>query len=272
MPSPLIRRPLEYYGEPLTDPPSATVRAAIQGEQCPFLGSRCVKSRKSDASQTIGSCIVKWDKAALIVCPKRLLQDRLIFKDCLSLLKGKGTDVVIPEIGIPGGTVDYWVVRLQGDQIVDYLGLEIQSLDTTGSVWESRVDALKGKLKDAYDYGINWKMSAKTILIQMSHKAPTFEALGKKLVLVLQSEFLAYIEEGFAAGHLRSANYADAIHFHAYDCAPVNGRRYQIALRTTKSTTASGIDQMLKLGDTVEITDAALRDRLLAKLGQAFRV
>ncbi|MGH9931853.1 MAG: hypothetical protein ACREA9_21860, partial [Pyrinomonadaceae bacterium] len=44
-----------------------------------------------------------------------------------------------------------------------------------------------------YKYGINWKMSAKTILVQMHHKAAAFESIGKKLVLAVQTEFFRYI-------------------------------------------------------------------------------
>jgi hypothetical protein len=94
---------------------------------------------------------------------------------------------VVPEVAMPGGSIDYFVVSSNDEEITDYAGIEIQGLDTTGSggIWGAREDLLRGELAPPYQYGINWKMSAKTILVQMHHKAAAFEALGKKLILVL---------------------------------------------------------------------------------------
>ena len=42
-------------------------------------------------------------------------------------------------------------------------------------------------------FGMNWKMTAKTILVQLHHKVDTFENLNRKLVLVLQQPLLDYM-------------------------------------------------------------------------------
>jgi hypothetical protein len=42
-------------------------------------------------------------------------------------------------------------------------------------------------------FGINWKMTAKTTLVQLHHKIQTFEELGKHLVLVLQDGLMNYM-------------------------------------------------------------------------------
>jgi hypothetical protein len=42
---------------------------------------------------------------------------------------------------------------------------------------------------------MNWKMTAKTILVQMHHKVETFEHINKKMVLVIQDVLLRLYEK-----------------------------------------------------------------------------
>jgi hypothetical protein len=159
---------------------------------------------------------------------------------------------------------------MRGDQVVDYLGLEIQSLDTTGSggIWNAREDLYGGNLQEQYPYGINWKMSAKTILVQMHHKAESFEALGKKLVLVLQQPFFDYVSREFQATHLQTARPEDSVHFHVYDCVELN-RKVRLRLLDRKSTNVLGIERMLKLGKGAGISEQEVIRRIKAKLPSA---
>lgn len=41
---------------------------------------------------------------------------------------------------------------------------------------------------------MNWKMTAKTILVQLHHKIDTFESISKHLVLVVQDYLLDYMK------------------------------------------------------------------------------
>jgi hypothetical protein len=67
---------------------------------------------------------------------------------------------------------------------------------------------------------MNWKMTAKTILVQMHHKVETFEHVNKKLVLVVQDKLLDYMAREFNFGHLANpATLGDSMHFHAYKLA-----------------------------------------------------
>ena len=273
MPESPKKRPAEFYGEFVEDTSSAELMAAFVAEHCPFIHARCKKLRKSNSSQTIGTCTITYQKAHLIICPKRFLQAQQIFLDCVQLLNGKGRYYVIPEVGMPGGNIDYFLIVRQDDEIKDYLGIEIQSLDTTssGKIWDARVDAVNGVIRNSYNFGINWKMSAKTILMQMHHKAPAFEQLGKKLVLVIQTEFLNYIEREFRSGHLRNADFTDAIRFHGYNCVNL-GNNLSIVKVIEKSTNADGIERMLGGKVTDTITNSSVINRLQAKMGDAFEL
>jgi hypothetical protein len=72
-----------------------------------------------------------------------------IFIDCLPLLTGHevGNEYHITnQLKVPGGNVDYCLasVRKNGT-VVDFLGIELQTLDTTGTVWPERQRFLHNK-------------------------------------------------------------------------------------------------------------------------------
>lgn len=267
-------QPVEFYGKRVTEETMGEFPSLFASQQCPFLKKRCVKQRKSDPSQTIGACTVSFQGGPLVICPHRFIAGNQIFRDCISLLHPPEEEVqyfAVPEITVPGGNVDYFLVAtnaLQG--ILDYVAIEIQSLDTTssGHIWAARQDVLAGKLAGSYPYGINWRMSAKTILVQMLHKAVTFEPLGKKLVLVIQTPFFAYLSNEFTTQHLRDAHAEDTVHFHIYEAVLV-GLELQLVLHARKSTTVQGVEQMLSRGRDSGILDEEIVPRIVAKMGQA---
>jgi len=214
------RGALEFYVEPVTaDPASSSVREAFATQVCPILGSKCLKNRKSEPQQTIGSCIAGHRGLPLVICPIRLRRSSQVFEEAKHLLSRyrDGMEIVaIPEIGSGArGSIDYVLTAFDGDDYVDHVGIEFQALDTTGSVWPSRDDYLRGRESRAR-YGINWRMTAKTILIQLHHKAPVFDDHGKKLLLVVQDAFLDKLREDFNFDDYREADPADLLHIHSY--------------------------------------------------------
>ena len=146
----------------------------IASQHCRFVGKDCYKTRKSQPDVAIGTCTVGVNKAALpvIICPNRFLERNQVFFDCLHLLAHHepGNELhVVSEYGIPGGSVDYMLVSSDGGRAVDFVGIEFQALDTTGSVWPHRQAAASDLGYDvdvppSKRFGVNWKMTAKTIL------------------------------------------------------------------------------------------------------------
>jgi hypothetical protein len=186
----------------------------VQEQQCPFLGRRCYKVRKSSPEISIGTCTVLYGQPSepIVICPTRLIDRRQIFIDCLHLLTAHepGNELhIVSEISIPGGSVDYFLVSAKEGRIRDFVGIELQTLDTTGTVWPERQRLLKelGVLQNdegaesVKTFGMNWKMTAKTILVQMHHKIKTFEHVNKRLVLVTQDKLLGYMTKEFNFGH-----------------------------------------------------------------------
>jgi hypothetical protein len=141
------------------------------------------------------------------------------------------------------------------------ISLELQTLDTTGTVWPERQRFLQEQrslqhqgfsempqadLDNSKSFGMNWKMTAKTILVQLHHKIQTFEAVNKHLVLVVQDRLLSYMAKEFSFGHLNDARVADPMHFHPYSLKPTkDGHRLELAKRL--STDTAGIATCLGL-------------------------
>ena len=198
--------------------------------------------------------------------------------DCIHLLRlhEPGNELhKIPQVEIPGGNVDYFLASVRNDQVVDFVGIEIQTLDTTGTVWPNRQRFLQVSgisNLDGFDmsktFGMNWKMTAKTILVQLHHKIETFERLSKHLVLVHQDVLLEYMMGQFKFDHIGSAKLGHSLHFHAYNFLLRDGDAPKLRLSSRHSTDADGMSTALGLQAqaSVELSSivAKLEDKITA--------
>lgn len=232
----------------------------VSQQHCPFINRKCIKVRKSAAENTIGTCTVLYGKQPqpIMICPHRLLERRQIFIDCLHLLTlhEPGNELhIVSEVGIPGGSVDYFLVSRKNKKIVDFVGIELQTLDTTGTVWTERQRFLKEhnikvKSKDSNSdksFGMNWKMSAKTILVQLHHKVQTFESINKRLVLIIQDQFMNYMKKEFRFDHLNNSRLGDSMQLHTYQLLQAQDGNFEIQLANRYSTDSNGIAESLGL-------------------------
>jgi hypothetical protein len=138
--------------------------------------------------------------------------------------------------------------------VVDFVGIELQTVDTTGSLWSERATFIREKGLPVEDddllvktFGMNWKMSAKTILVQMHHKINTFEHLSKHMVLVIQDCFRDYMAREFSFSHMHQARRGDSFHIHSYTLDEVNDGCLRMQLSNRISTDANGIALCLGL-------------------------
>ena len=255
-----MSRVKEFFGRS-TDQGWDDWEKVTEEQQCPFLGRRCYKVRKSDPGISIGTCTVSYGRPLepIIICPTRLLEKRQIFTDCLHLLTAHqpGNELhIVSEVAVPGGSVDYFLVSARSGKVKDFVGIELQTLDTTGTVWPDRQRLLRDlglPRADAAEelkrsFGMNWKMTAKTILVQMHHKVQTFEHVNRKLVLVVQDRLLNYMKKEFNFGHLAEpANLGDSMQFHSYGVSQNGNGSFSLNLDTRLSTDENGISQCLGL-------------------------
>jgi len=251
----------------------------LMNQFCPYTNRKCFKVRKSNPNISIGICTVDYSKYNdMMICPQRLLERRQIFNDCVHLLTlhEPGNELhLLSEVSIPGGSVDYFLISVCKNKVVDFVGIELQTLDTTGSLWSERATLLRKKGLDVdkddlrvKSFGMNWKMSAKTILVQMHHKIHTFEHLNRHLVLVIQDCFQDYMAREFNFAHLQSARQGDSFHIHSYTLDENEGKSLRLRLNNRVSTDANGIALCLGLQAEAKIELNAVVKYLEARISE----
>ena len=271
-------RLIELFGVPVTKG-DADWTAIAAAQRCPYLGRKCLKIRKSQPDVAIGTCSVTHglrERKPALICPHRMLSDGRIFIDCIHLLRlhEPGNELhKVPQVEIPGGSVDYFLASVRDDRVVDFVGIEIQTLDTTGTVWPHRQRFLQAagvgevdEHDDTSSFGMNWKMTAKTILVQLLHKVETFESLSKHLVLAHQDLLFAYMKRHFRFDHIRTAKPGHALHFHAYNFSPREGEEPLLRLSSRHGTDAAGMSTALGLQAQANVELSSLVARLEDKL------
>lgn len=250
----------------------------LRAQNCRYSQRRCFKVRKSEADVSIGTCTVGYgkDDREVVICPNRLLERRQIFMDCIHLLDfhQPGNELhIVPEVSIPGGSVDYFLVSTDENRNVkDFVGIELQTMDTTGTVWPERELALQElglmpkKTVAGKAFGINWKMTAKTILVQLHHKIDTFESINKHLVLVVQDCLLEYIKKEFAFDDIScQPSTGNPMHFHSYRLKR-DAADYKLVLDSRWSTDSKGISKLLGLNADANIGIDELTKVLATKI------
>jgi hypothetical protein len=253
--------------------------AIIAAQQCPFLQRKCLKNRKSEPEITIGSCTVAAGKneSRIMICPFRLLERNQIFMDCIHLLTlhEPGNELhIVPELAVPGGSIDYCLVSVRDGKPVDFVGIELQTLDTTGTVWPERqrflhrhrISVKKADRTSPKSFGLNWKMTAKTILVQLHHKIQTFEHVNKHLVLVDQDYLTDYMKKQFSFGHLEAARLGDPMHFHSYLLEDNEEGDLRLRLTERLSTDGEGIAKCLGLQVEANVDLDEILNQLEAKI------
>ncbi len=70
---------VELFGHSASEPARDWANI-VKHQQCPFLGKRCYKVRKSDPNISIGTCTVLFGRKSepIIICPTRLIERRQI--------------------------------------------------------------------------------------------------------------------------------------------------------------------------------------------------
>ncbi len=262
-------------------------RKIVKGQFCPYVQKRCYKVRKSDPTVSIGTCVVAYGKQSenIIICPHRLLQNNQIFFDCIHLLTRHQPENelhVVSEVSMPGGNIDYFLVSTDSNRkIIDFVGVELQTMDTIGSIWPEREMVLydKGIISNKPSinktFGMNWKMTAKTILVQLHHKIQTFQSINKHLVLVVQKPLLDYIKREFSFSHVSTeARLGDSMQIHSYSYVRAD-ESYKIKLEHRYSTDSAGISALLGLNDNpnvelekiVSILESKISDSTILSFG-----
>jgi hypothetical protein len=188
---------VEFFGYAPQDNSAAAKRARAQRE-CPFLGKECTKTLSD--GQISGVCTLKpVTSGPVICCPIRLYAKnyeilrnvaRIAFGPSIPLLpvsastketrehiavfgKGWGKELRLPSRGKGGGYfVDWVLARVSAaHDLVDFVAVEVQSIDTTGNYRHEREAYLKAQsFAGTSTAGFNWENVNKRILPQIIYK------------------------------------------------------------------------------------------------------
>jgi hypothetical protein len=193
----MASRIIEFFGYDPEDRSSAATEAR-RNLQCPFLGRQCTKTLSDGLIS--GACTLKpMNGGAVICCPIRLyaenyeiLRDvaRVAFGPSIPLLSGKavtdlsgeciavfgkgwGKELRLPTRGKSGAFFVDWVLAhlsAQGE-LINFVAVEVQSIDTTGNYRAERETYLAEKLfAGKSTAGFNWENVNKRILPQIIYK------------------------------------------------------------------------------------------------------
>jgi len=257
--------PLELFGYATTNPcpdtndwkklKSESAKSPYKLMPCPFVNANCSKIRKAKPNALIGNCTVRVCGSKYrdwIVCPKRLNQDDIIFKDCLMHLRGSKEKVfVASELKIGEyGNLDFGIIgKNKSGEIDGFVGLEVQTMGTSnsGSIWDARNDYLKNKMKNRYNFNVNIKDASKKILVQLLHKGSQIARWRSTMVLAIQDCFLDHLKSTYnIVSHFHNADSQDFIHIHAYSLnLDEKAGRYTISLSERISTDLLGLSMCL---------------------------
>jgi len=203
------RKVSEVFGY-LSEATSAEALRARHKHECPFLGTRCPKlsqHRDFDPNVPFGACSV-WHRGTgvarphpYIICPVRFVQNQCVFLDASRLFSPRESTklVVIPEIGLPIGRIDYIIAQCDSttQRVVDFIVLEVMacSTTTTGDVLQSFHDILQGRTTERkLKYGINFRQVISRMMVQVLAKAYACEKWNKHMVWALQDVLYRYMQ------------------------------------------------------------------------------
>jgi Restriction endonuclease NotI len=186
--------------------PDYLEKGAIQNGQCPFLGSKCIKSSpKSSGAYPV--CSV-WQginpQRAVVVCPKRFLQAQIIqdaIRYCWPGLPPTNPKVA-KEVKLEGlGFVDLVIadVNPETTKVVNFLSIELQALDITGSVHPEFMTIVHNDQRTSQNsYGLNFANVKKRYVTQLIQKGFFHHHWNSKIVAVVQDILFEYLRKSMS--------------------------------------------------------------------------
>jgi hypothetical protein len=112
----------------------------VTSQNCSYLAKKCMKTRKSAPEISIGTCTVEYgakESQKIIICPHRFSKRNQVFMDCIHLLTlhEPGNELhKVAEVSVPSGSIDYVLASVRNGKVIDFVGIELQALDTTGTL------------------------------------------------------------------------------------------------------------------------------------------
>lgn len=175
--------------------------------QCPFIQRTCLKRSKQLANNEPYPICSLWKRTdgeadpltdLIFVCPKRFYAvDFLteVIEHCWPGDKPKNP-MVAPEVKMAGfGNVDFVIADVKEDNEIDqFLSVELQAIDITGSVFPAYQALRAGQdLAARPTYGFNWDNVYKRYITQLIRKGYFHHHWKSKIVAVIPEQVYQYI-------------------------------------------------------------------------------
>jgi hypothetical protein len=194
----MAKHPGEVFGFPI-DNRSDKVEESRKRHWCPFMDKLCDK-RSRLISYPFGVCSAQWGEDVIALCPRRFLQDDIVFKDVADHYFGDRHDLLVfSEVGLRNvGSFDYVMVKHKplSSEIEDFVIIELQTGQTTstGKLVQGLKDFMAGQdIQDrSYGFGLNQYDIWKRTFTQVLNKGIVLENWGHKIYWTLQEPIYQY--------------------------------------------------------------------------------
>lgn len=296
----------EFFGHRATDTSDASLNAAIS-QTCPFIDETCEKTLSDGL--IAGVCSISPMRAkAVICCPIRLYADgyRILkyvaldaFGQDYTLVAGPqavsearvtgerrvavfgkrwGGELRVPKKDGKGSFWVDWILALIDEQgrLVEFVAVEVQSIDTTGNYRNGRDGLLNGQREQIKTTaGFNWENVNKRILPQLIYKGQLLQRepyCKKGLYFVCPQQVYDEIVKrvgGIDAlpeyRNLQPASISFFAHDHDLEADTPYGSTVPLKQTARRSTT---IEMLTRAFNTVTLTEENVyRDAILNGLG-----
>ena len=234
------RRLIEIFGYSPFDT-SQQARKFWKLNACPFIGQAC---GKYDHTKTIcyGTCAVSWKDSSVIICPNRLYEKdyktiKRVANDAFGdipfmffqeYISRQNEDCVVAlghnsgkEVSLKNMSMDWVLAKIIDNTLIEYVGIEVQSIDITGNYRDAWYAARDGEtVCPPSEHGLNWANVHKRLIPQLIRKGLIYSrsSLVKKgLYFILPDSVYTKFEEilGSDIPQVENAS-ADTLTVHTY--------------------------------------------------------
>jgi hypothetical protein len=273
--------PSNAIGEVLGKRAVAGFDGSKTGFICPYLNLRCTKRSKSVPSQEAYPICSVWKGAAsanvasrdlICVCPKRFYQvDWLsaVIEHCWPFEPPKNP-VIANEVNMKGfGNVDFVIAdKDPNGDIGNFLSVELQAIDITGSVYPAYVALRDGvMLPKRPTFGLNWDNVYKRYITQLIRKGYFHHHWGTKIVAVIQDQIYQNVidkADFMRSTDIRSPTVNIIFMTYVFEDDPDKPGEFRPTIRRVEGTSHSGLQQAILYKEAP--SKAAFKSRIVAAM------
>lgn len=207
----------------------------------------------------------------ICVCPKRFYAVNFLRDVVHHCWPGDppANPQIAPEVKMKGfGNVDFVIAdMLDGGDIGQFLSVELQAIDITGSVRDA-YDALVsgGLLPKNPSFGLNWKNVYKRYITQLIAKGYYHHHWKTKIVAVIQEQVYNYIKneaDFMCSPDVKNPNVNIIFMTYAFDHDPERPGQYLPVLKTVEGTSHSNLQ------NAILYKNAPSRDEFCKQIGRS---